>query len=191
MLISTFKKIAALPIWTHRISAIATIVAFQWIKGKLDASYAASRHPVDYFTGQTSFNAETIKGYYAQMQSTGTLDVYRTTQLIDFGFLLTMACIGLFVCTLIARLSRKDSFGHKVGLYGGISVTLGAICDAIENGWSFVMLANPTGFADWLAYPYSGFASIKFALITFGMLLILISVLSSVIGRVTKKPSIG
>lgn len=188
---SVFKRITTLPLWAHGLCAVGTLAAFQLVKGRLDASYAASLHPVDYFTGQTSFSAETIKGYYASMQDTGTLDIYRTTQIIDFGFLFSMGCIGIFVCTLIARLSREGSFGRRAGLFAGFAIVLGATCDAIENGWSFVMLANPEGFADWLAYPYSGFASVKFALITLGMLLVLISILSGVIGRVIKKPAIG
>jgi hypothetical protein len=191
MLLNIFRKVTALPIWTHSACAAGTIIMFQWIKGKLDASYAASQHPVDYFTGQTTFNADTIKSYYAEMQAIGTLDIYWTTQVIDFGFLLSMACIGLFVYTLIARLSRCERFGRRVGLIAGLSITLGALCDAIENSWSFIMLANPTGFADWLALPYSGFASVKFALITLGMGLVLISILCSIIGRIAKRPSIG
>lgn len=191
MTTSIFQRATELPIWTHSIAAIGTIGFFRFIQGKLDASYAASLHPVDYFTGQTSFSAETIKGYYAQMQGTETLDIYWQTQVIDFGFILAMVCMGLFVSTLIARLSRPESLGRRFGIYGGLSVTLGAICDAIENGWSFIMLANPTGFADWLALPYSGFASIKFAFITLGMLLTLLSIVSSGIGRAANKPSIG
>ena len=81
-----FSQIIALPIWAHTGAAVATVVGFNWIKARLDASYAASQHPVDYGTGQTAFNGATIKGYYAHMIETGTLDIYRTTQLIDFGF---------------------------------------------------------------------------------------------------------
>ena len=76
-------RITALPIWMHIGAAVATVFSFNWVKARLDASYAASQHPVDYATGQTSFNGETIKGYYAQMLETGTLDIYRMTQLID------------------------------------------------------------------------------------------------------------
>lgn len=191
MTTSIFQRATELPIWIHSIAAIDTIGFFQFIQGKLDASYAASLHPVDYFTGQTSFSAETIKGYYAQMQGTGTLDIYWQTQIIDYGFILAMVCMGLFVITLIARLNREGSLGRRFGIYGSLSVTLGAICDAIENVWSFIMLADATGFADWLALPYSGFASIKFAFITLGMLLTLLSIVSSGIGRAANKPSIG
>ena len=68
---------------------------------------------------------------------------------------------------------------------------MGALSDAIENGWSFIMLANPTDFANWLAIPYSGFASLKFALITLAMLCLLISAVLTVIGRLTGKSNLG
>ena len=125
------------------------------------------------------------------MIETGTLDIYRTTQLIDFGFILAIAGMGLFVCTLIARAARDGSWGRHAGLIAGLFAIVGALSDAIENGWSFIMLANPTDFANWLAIPYSSFASLKFALITLAMLCLLISAILAAIGRLTGKPNLG
>ncbi len=185
------QTVTTIPLWTHAAAVALTIVWFQWIKAKLDASYAASLHPVDYATGQTTFNGETIKTYYAAMSQTGTLDIYVKTQLIDFGFVLAFVCIGLFLCTFIARLSRPDSYGRTAGLFSGIAIITGAAFDAIENGWSFLMLANPTGFADWLAIPYSLFAVLKFGCITLGMVLVIISLVLAGIGRVSSAPRLG
>ncbi|CUH76402.1 hypothetical protein TRM7557_00881 [Tritonibacter multivorans] len=186
-----FRSIAALPLLVHIGAAIATFVGFNWIKARLDASYAASNHPVDYATGQTTFDGAAIKGFYAHMSDLGTLDVYRTTQLIDFGFILAIACMGLFFCTLVARASRDGSWGRWLGLTAGLCAVMGAICDAIENGWSFVMLADPDGFADWLALPYSGFASLKFAFITAAMGCLLLSLLCAAAGRLSRRVAIG
>ncbi|MDA9208138.1 hypothetical protein N9O61_04550 [Octadecabacter sp.] len=184
-------SILTIPLWAHAAAIALTIVWFQWIKAKLDASYAASLHPVDYATGQTTFSGETIKTYYAAMSETGTLDIYVKTQLIDFGFVLAFVCIGLFFCTLIARLSRPDSYGRTAGILAGVAIITGAFCDAIENGWSFIMLANPTGFADWLAIPYSLFAVLKFGCITIGMALVIISLVLACIGRLSSAPRLG
>lgn len=191
MLVKQFNRITTLPIWMHAGAAIATIFGFNWIGARLDASYAASQHPVDYATGQTAFSGEVIKGYYAHMLELGTLDIYLTTQIIDFGFILAMACMGIFVCTLAARASRGESWGRRVGIVTGLCALAGALCDALENGLSFIMIANPTDFPNWLALPYSAFASAKFALITIAMLCVVISVLLAIFGRLTKKPSIG
>lgn len=190
-MIKVMKKIVALPVLVHVALAGIAITWFQFAKGKLDASYAASRHPVDYMTGQTGFSGERIKEYYATMSDAGTLDVYVTTQLIDFGFILGFFGIGLFVCTLIARLSRPAGFGRNVGILAGLAFVFGGLSDMIENLWSFVMLANPSTFSDWLAIPYSSFAVLKFGLITLGLALSLVSLLSAVIGRALNKPKVG
>ena len=68
------------------------------------------------------------------MIETGTLDIYRTTQLIDFGFILAIVCMGLFVCTLVARVARDGSWGRCVVLSAGLSAIAGTFSDAIENG---------------------------------------------------------
>lgn len=185
------KRVLNLPVAAHIALAFGSFIWFQWAKGKLDASYAASLHPVDYMTGQTSFSGEKIKGFYAVMAQAGTLDVYVTTQLIDFGFILGFVGIGLFACTLIARLSRGSSIGQKLGLFAAGAFLLGALCDAIENLWSFVMLANPATFADWLALPYSAFAVLKFGFITLGMALVIASIVCALLGRVLKRPNLG
>jgi len=44
-------------LWAHGFATIAAFGMFQAAKSALDASYAASGHPVDYATGQTSFDA--------------------------------------------------------------------------------------------------------------------------------------
>lgn len=191
MILQRFRKVTELPLWLHSALALASVVWLQWIEGRLTASYAASRHPVDYRTGQLAFDGNVIKGYYASMIEDDTLNIYWTTQFIDFGFIMAMACMGLFFCTLIARASRTQSWGRTVGLLAGASLLAGAICDAIENLWSFVMLANPTGFANWLAMPYSTFAAVKFALITLGMILLIVSIVLAAAGRATKRPQIG
>lgn len=179
------------PLAAHGAAAAVTFLGFNWVKGKLDAHYAASNHPVDYFTGQTSFSGETIKGYYGHMIEKGSLDIYWQTQLIDFGFILAIACMGFFVCTLIGRLGRPNSFGRRVAVLAGIAVIFGALCDAIENLLSFVLLTNPTDFPNWIALPYSGFASLKFALITIGMLAVIVSLILSVGGKIFGKSKLG
>jgi len=188
---SIFQTVMKMPIALHGVCAAAAFAGFQFAKGRLDASYAASKHPVDYMTGQTGFSAEAVKGYYAQMQATDTLDVYATTQLIDYGFIAGMFCMGVFVCTLIARAGRVGSWGRRIGIFAGIALMAGAACDAIENAWSFVMLADPDSFADWLAIVYSSFAVAKFALITCGMLLVIVSLTLSLIGRLSGKVRLG
>lgn len=191
MVLGIVKKMTQLSLPVHGAMAVVSLGWFQWTKGKLDASYAASGHPVDYMTGQTSFSGEVIKGYYSAMSQAGTLDIYRTTQMIDFAFILGFVGIGLFICTLFARLGRDESIARKAGLFAGVFFVLGALCDIIENAWSFVMLANPTDFADWLALPYSSFAVLKFGFITLGMVGVIACITLAAVGRVLRKPNVG
>lgn len=185
------KKVIDMPVLVHAGLAGVSVFWFHWAKGMLDASYAASLHPVDYMTGQTSFSGETLKGYYDVMTDAGTLDIYVKTQFIDFGFILGFLGVGLFVCTLIARLNRAESIGRRIGVLAGSSFVFGGISDMIENGWSFVMLANPSTFSDWLALPYSSFAVLKFGLIILGLALTLASLLLAVVGHALNKPNVG
>ena len=185
------RGIIALPVWLHAALAVGTVVWFGWSKGKLDASYAASGHPVNYMTGQTRFSGTQVKEYYAVMADAGTLDIYYATQLIDFAFILGFVGIGLFICSLIARACRPDSWGRKLGKFAGFAFIAGAICDAIENGWSFIMLAQPATFANWLALPYSGFAVLKFVLVSLGLCCILACLVLAGFGRILGKPKIG
>ena len=178
------ERLISTPIWVHAGVTAAAFVLFNQVKGRLDASYAASNHPVDYATGQTTFSGEAIKGFYAHMQEFGTLDVYSQTQLIDFGFIVTMMILAFCLGSLAARLGPDGGYGRRLGKLAGVSVIFGAIFDIFENLVSFVMLADPTGFPDFIALPYSAFAAIKFALIAVGLLLLLASFVVGLIERI-------
>lgn len=186
-----FNPMFSLPLWGHAVLTLGAIAGFLGIKGSLDRSYAASRHPVDYATGQTTFDATRIKGFYAHMQAEGTLDIYLRTQLIDFGFLIALGLCGVLIGTLVARAGRDGSWARRIGSLAAALFLGGAVMDASENLVSFVMLADPQGFADWLALPYSGFAVVKFALITAGMAAVLISLAATTTGRLSGRPVIG
>ena len=125
----------------------ATMLAFgglQWVKSRLDASYAASGHPADYATGQLAFDARIIESYYARMIEAGTLPVYLQTQFIDFGFIAAMVALSVLLGTLAARLgariNRLGAWGWWMGLAATMLGAAGAGFDVLENLLSFVML---------------------------------------------------
>jgi hypothetical protein len=166
---------------THAAGAIAATVGFSMVKQRLDASYAASGHPVDYMTGQTAFDAATVKGYYAEMEALGTLPIYVQTQIIDFAFLAFFALMGWLWGTMLARMMKDGSFSFKLALFGGAAIVFGASMDLAENLTSFIMLADPQGFASPLAIIYSSFALTKFASIGIGFVAI---VASAILGQI-------
>lgn len=177
-------KLASKSILLHTVLTAAVFVGFNVVKNELDASYAASNHPVDYATGQTTFSGEAIKGFYAHMQELGTLDIYVKTQIIDFGFIAMMMLMGLFIGALVSRVGPDGGYGRRIGKLAGLSVICGAVFDIIENLFSFVMLANPTNFADFIALPYSASAVFKFALIALGLLLVILSIVAGLYERI-------
>lgn len=158
-----------LPLWAHGAATVAAFGIWQGVRIRLDALYAQSKHPVDYATGQTTFDADRIKEFYAHMAGEGTLDIYVATQRFDFLFMLMIAVFGVLLGTLIARVVAPSVWGKRMALGAAGLAVVGAVFDAMENGVSFVMLADPAGFAPWLALVYSGFAAAKFVVLTGAM----------------------
>ncbi|MFK7901860.1 MAG: hypothetical protein AB8B49_03355 [Nitratireductor sp.] len=184
MFYKIFNRALNLPMVGHLAALAVSIGVFSFSKSKLDASYIASKHPVDYATGQTSFDGETIKGYYEVMQEADTLDVYWQTQFIDFGFILGIFLIGLFLFSFIARFTKALGWARKVSFFGACALMLGAMSDAVENFISFYMLSNAQSFANWVAVPYSAFAVLKFALITTGMFALMLTIVLLVVEKI-------
>jgi len=148
------------------ILALIAIAAFpynQWIRGVLDASYAASNFPVPYFVQQMSFSGARMKQWYAYMVEQGTMDRYITTQHIDFAFMLSVLLLHVSVLLLISRGFQAGSRGRKAMVVCALLSALAPLCDALENLVSYLMLADSTGFPEALAYIYSSFAVMKFA----------------------------
>ncbi|MDO3381073.1 hypothetical protein [Gilvimarinus algae] len=169
--------------------ALCTFVVARFAQRWLDGFYARSEFPVPYYIGQTRFSGEVLKGYYRELLEKGTLDVYIQTQLVDYVFM--VATFLSFFCLAAAVLHTV----HKV--YGeGILLRIArvfvwlapsaALMDALENLISFVMLANPTGFANWLAIPYSSFAVCKFAIFAVTYVWVITAVVLSVVGGAVK-----
>lgn len=177
------NRVTRVNIRAHGGALGASLVYLLWIKTRLDATYAASRHPVDHLTGQTAFSAEVIKGYYAQMQAFGTLETYQRAQVIDFGFILGMLLVGVLLSTFIARFAREASTARRAALLAGLAMIGASVSDSLENLVSFVMLADPQGFPGWIALAYSGFAAVKFALIALAILLALVATALTSAGR--------
>ena len=158
-------------------------LALSWVNG----SYERSRHPVDFMTGQTAFDAAAVKGWYAAMIEAGTFDIYFRTQLIDFVFIASMLVFGYVAGTFVARLALPGGWAAKIGMAAAFLIPLGAGFDAIENLISFVMIADPVEFAAWIALPYSGFAVAKFGAIGLGYIALALSLLVNLPERVLRR----
>lgn len=181
-----FKYLFNLPIWLHLLAVPAAIFAMQSVQGILDASYAASKFPVDYMAGQTGFSGTALKAWYQTMSEQGTLGIYWQTQFIDFAFIASIILLGLILGTFVARTALKNKWGYKFGMMAAVVIPLGAIFDVCENLISFIMLSMSTTFPDILALIYSGFAVGKFSLLTLGMALLFVSICTNLVERLVE-----
>lgn len=185
-----FSVVTRMPLVAHLAASTLAFAGFQWIKARLDASYAASRHPVDYATGQLAFDAQVIEGYYAHMRDAGTLPIYWQTQFIDFGFIAAVMAVAVFLGLLAARLggkiNRAGDWGWRLGVAAAILGVAGAGFDALENLLSFGMLTRPEAIPQILALAYSGAAAVKFALLTAAMACLVLSLIAGLAGRVVR-----
>ncbi|MDP5365056.1 MAG: hypothetical protein NWT12_02125 [Paracoccaceae bacterium] len=183
-----FSAVIRTPLVVHLAASALAFGGFQWVKARLDASYAASSHPVDYATGQLAFDAQIIEGYYAHMRDAGTLPIYWQTQFIDFGFIVSVMAVAVFFGLLAARLggkiNRAGGWGWRLGLAAAILGVAGASFDALENLLSFAMLARPEAIPQFLALAYSSAAAVKFALLTAAMACLVLSLIAGLAGRV-------
>ncbi|WP_341675468.1 hypothetical protein [Niveibacterium sp. SC-1] len=136
----------------------------------LNASYAASRYPVPYHVAQLSFSAERIKGWYATMIQLGTLQTYVHTQNIDFLFIASVALLHPLALLAVSRLFPLLSRGRSWLVGAALISLIAPLCDALENLVSYVMLADPTGFAPAWAWVYSSFSAVKFGGFVFAYL---------------------
>ena len=188
-----FKKlhdlIIRLPLLLHAVAAFTTFLILGFTNAALDESYAASRFPVPYAVGQTTFDGELLKSYYQVMLDAGTLDIYWRTQFIDFGFIGAMFVVGLFIPICIRRAALPATVAYNILTFSATAISTGAILDAIENLISFTMLAQPQTFPNWIALPYSAFAVMKFACIALGMLTLLVGILAVIIQRIARRRS--
>lgn len=158
-------------------AALVWFVISKWVQvGWLDRSYIASKFPVPFFEGQTTFNAAVTKSHFQVLVDEGTLGLFWQTQCIDYVYMLATFIFTFLVMAAIYKSMLFNQNLQKISWFMVLVMPFNAIMDAFENLFSFIMLANPADFLDWLVIPYSSFAVAKFALYGVGYLWILIAV---------------
>lgn len=180
-------RITNLTTITHVLLTLVAFGAFRATNIVLDQMYARSQFPVPYQEGQTEFSGELIKSYYQVMIDAGTLNIYWQTQLFDYLFMAAMFLWGITMPLLVRRLYTKGSWPYRLASFAALSIPFGAAMDAVENLISFVMLAQPLTFPDWLAPIYSSFAAAKFAGIGSGYIAVFVSLILFAIGFLWSK----
>lgn len=143
----------------------------------VSASFEAARYPVSLFEAQLAFSGPQIKEHYVTLIEQGTLDIFVRTQLLDFVFIVGLMLTYFFLHVATARAHQPGSFWRRFALALAVVLPILATSDALENLTSFIMLADPTGFPNWLAYVYSSFAAFKWAVNALGVGVIIIELI--------------
>jgi hypothetical protein len=151
------------------ITLVALIGNF-WATRLLDTAYAASRFPVPYWQAQLSFDHFKLKGWYDFLIKNETLDLYIHTQFIDFIFIVSVLILHTAALLALSRAVPAPSTARRAFIWAALLSAIAPLADAVENGISFIMLANPAGFEPLLAIAYSTVAAIKFGMFTFAYL---------------------
>lgn len=159
--------------------ALTTFIICRLTQVWLDGLYVQSLFPVPFFVGQTTFDAAELKSYYAVLLEKATLMKYFRVQMADFIFMATVF-ISFFALMAAVYRSLPEICWLKASAWVMVFVApMAAVFDALENAVSFLFIANPRDFIDWLVYPYSTFAVIKFAIFVIAYLWIITGVVIS------------
>lgn len=167
--------------------AIVLVVIRQLTQVWLDGLYVDSQFPVPFYIGQTTFNAEELKSYYAVLISKGTLDKYFWVQMADYLFMVIVFVSFFALMTAVYRSLPDVKWLKDLAWVMVLIAPTAALFDAVENLVSFFFIADPQGFADWLVYPYSSFAVIKFSIFILAYLWAIAGLIISVIGVLIRR----
>jgi hypothetical protein len=155
---------------TLTVITLVALIGNVWATKLLDTAYAASRFPVPYWQAQLSFDHFKLKGWYEFLIKNQTLDLYVHTQLVDFIFIASVLILHMAALLALSRTVPAPSNVRQALIWAALISAIAPLADAVENGISFIMLANPTGFEPLLAIAYSSVAAIKFGMFTFAYL---------------------
>ena len=167
--------------------AIVLVVIRQLTQVWLDGLYVDSQFPVPFYIGQTTFNAEELKGYYAVLIRKGTLEKYFWVQMADYLFMVIVFVSFFALMTAVYRSLPDVKWLKDLAWVMVLIAPTAALFDAVENLISFFFIADPQGFADWLVYPYSSFAVIKFSIFILAYLWAIAGLLISVIAVLIRR----
>ncbi|MEM9612271.1 MAG: hypothetical protein AAGA59_05035 [Actinomycetota bacterium] len=184
---SLHRALAARGARAHTAAVAGAFAALAVVNTVLNELYARSGFPVSYAEGQTTFDGGRLKEFYAVVLDEGSMGFYWATQLFDYVFMAAFALFGLAAASRLVRAAEARSQPRTATLAaaGAGAAVAGAGLDAIENLISFVMLAQPRTFADWIALPYSTAAAAKFAAVTVGMACLLLATAATAVAALT------
>jgi hypothetical protein len=129
------------------------------------------------------FNGSKLKSDFSVLMKRGTLNDYKLIQYLDVGIMVSTAVFFGTLTLFSIKGFEPNSYWRKKGKSVAFLFPISSILDAIENIILLIMLEDPLGFPDWMAYLYSSLALAKLVLFIIGIVLLLIV---SIAGRRSK-----
>ena len=163
MILRRFNTVPAskrLGVWV-----IVFIVLFIFMNIIVNYVFTLSGYPVSFMESQLSFSGEVIKSHFSVMTG-DQITLYLYAQFVDFGFIFVYASLIFLVGIYRGRRFSETSW-FRTSCYGiAVAGVVAGCCDALENGFILLMIADPIGFPNIFAVIHSYFALVKFILLT-------------------------
>jgi hypothetical protein len=130
----------------------------------LQATFATVRHPMSLGVANTTADAETVRGWFRVLIAEGTLDRMVATELVDLVWVAGVVA-SVVLLTLLAARSLEGRNPPAARLLRRLApwTAFAPGLDAVENGLSLVMLADPLGFPAPLAAAHAAVSWVKLA----------------------------
>jgi hypothetical protein len=158
-------------------------VGFIFFNVWLGILFEETGYPVALITSQMRFNASKLKSDFSVLLDEGTLNDYKMIQYLDLGIMISTAVFfGALTLFSIKRFDNNSDW-RKRGYIVALLFPISGLLDAIENVFLLIMLEDPLGFPDWLAYIYSSLALAKLVVFIIGLISLIIV---SIAGRRSK-----
>lgn len=166
--------------------ALSTFIICRLAQMWLDGLYVQSQFPVSFFVGQTTFDAAELKSYYAVLLEKNTLAKYLWVQIADYAFMLTVFVSFFALMAAVYRSLPQIRWLKAIAWAMLFIAPMAAVFDGLENAVSFLFIANPQDFSDWLVHPYSTLAVIKFMIFVIAYLWVAAGIIISLVNQVVQ-----
>lgn len=152
-------------------------IGFIFFNVWLGVLFEGTGYPVTLITSQMRFNASKLKSDFSVLIDEGTLNDYKMIQYLDLGIMISTAVFFGALALFSIKGFDNNSDWRKRGYIVALLFPISGLLDAIENVFLLIMLEDPLGFPDWLAYIYSSLALAKLVVFIIGIIsLIIVSI---------------
>ncbi|MHA2365394.1 MAG: hypothetical protein ACXAC7_15655 [Candidatus Hodarchaeales archaeon] len=153
---------------------LTSLFSFIFFNVWLGILFEETGYPVELITSQMRFNASKLKSDFSVLINFGTLNEYKLIQYLDAGIMISTAVFFGALTLFSIKGFKANSIWRKRGYLTAFLFPISGLLDAIENVFLLIMLEDPLGFPDWLAYIYSSLALAKLVVFIIGIVLLII-----------------